>query len=243
MTRTPAQAVAWANGQFTGWGGRCLQFVRTAYAVPARHINARTAWAKAEGRHTSMVGAYIGAPVFLSHPKSVHGHVALWLGSGNIRTTNSSTNRIHTDPIARWQSWGYTVQGWTETLNGVRLWTPPPPPPPRPSGDVTALQRAIRAKADGSWGPDTDKRLSAVREASAWRGGRFPHGVKFAQSVVGTPADGSWGPKSVAAHDATVKAVQRALSGLGYYTGPADGLWQAGTDQAYAKARAALKRG
>jgi hypothetical protein len=125
MTRTPEQAIAWALGTQKGYAGMCLYFVRSAFGVPARYSAARTAWQQAARRHPTTDRAAIprGVPVFLDHPKSTYGHVALALGDGRIRTTNSATGLIHTHDITLWQSWGYSLLGWTEDLNGVDVAT------------------------------------------------------------------------------------------------------------------------
>ena len=88
------------------------------------------------------------------------------------------------------------------------------------------LQKAIRAKVDGLLGPDSRKRVDAVRRSSTYGGRKFPYGVAYAQSVVGTPADGSWGAKSVTAHDRTVSAIQLALGVT------VDSVWGKSTDSA-----------
>lgn len=102
--------------------------------------------------------------------------------------------------------------------------------------DPLALQRAVRAAADGVWGPDTEKRFEALRMASKWGRWTFPHGVEFAQGVVGARKDGKWGTNSGLAHDATVKNVQLALG-----VKP-DGIWGPESESAYQRARAALKK-
>lgn len=102
--------------------------------------------------------------------------------------------------------------------------------------DLLALQRALRAVPDGIWGPDTEKRFEALRMASKWGRWKFPHGVEFAQGVVGARKDGKWGTNSGLAHDATVKNVQLALG-----VKP-DGIWGSESESAYQRARAALKK-
>lgn len=114
---------------------------------------------------------------------------------------------------------------------------PPAAPAPKARPDVTQLQRSVRAAVDNSWGPDTDKRLDALRSSSGWGGQKFPYGVHFAQSVVGTAQDGSWGPKSVRAHDATVVAVQAAIQQMGFDPGPIDGKWGPSSEAAFQSAR------
>lgn len=74
--------------------------------------------------------------------------------------------------------------------------------------DCTWLQRIVGANPDNIWGPDTEKRINAVRMAAKYFGRKFPYGVAYTQRVVGTTADGSWGKNSIAAHDRVVKKIQ-----------------------------------
>ena len=108
--------------------------------------------------------------------------------------------------------------------------------------DVRGIQKAVKAAQDNVWGPDTEKRVNAVRMASAWSGYQFPYGVAYAQGVVGTATDGSWGPKSRAAHDACVIKIQKALNELGYGL-VVDGIWGPNTDAASKSARDRAQRG
>ncbi len=111
-------------------------------------------------------------------------------------------------------------------------------PKPRPKKiNIRPLQKALRTWRDNIWGPDTDKRYVALREASLYFGTDFPYGVKFAQSVVGTKVDGVWGPKSRRAHDKAVKKVQRALRKLGLYSARIDGVYGRLTDSGMKLAR------
>lgn len=103
--------------------------------------------------------------------------------------------------------------------------------------DIRTLQAAVRAAQDNSWGPDTDKRLRVVMASSAYAGRKFPFGIKYTQSVVGTRQDGYWGKNSIAAHDKTVTAVQKALKDLGYYKGEIDAHWGPLLTKAYTEAR------
>lgn len=108
-------------------------------------------------------------------------------------------------------------------------------PTAKPS--IKALQTAVGAVPDNSWGPDTDKRLRVVMASSAYAGRKFPLGIKYTQSVVKTKQDGFWGKNSIAAHDRTVTAVQHALKDLGYYKGEIDALWGPQLTAAYNAAR------
>jgi hypothetical protein len=110
-----------------------------------------------------------------------------------------------------------------------------------PAGDrkVQLCQNAVHfplKQRDNLWGADTEKRLESVRAASAFKGGKFPHGVKFTQKCVGVTEDGEWGEKSRAAHDKTVMELQTQLGVK------ADGIWGAKTDRAYLALRKDKKR-
>lgn len=120
--------------------------------------------------------------------------------------------------------------------------TPTPAPQPAQRLDVRGLQAAVGAAQDNSWGPDTDKRLEAVRQSSGRHGEKFPFGVKFAQEVVRTKVDGDWGRNSVKAHDEAVKRIQAALRDMGLYRSSIDGNWGPATEDAYLQARSNAKR-
>lgn len=189
---TPASAVEKSLSIKTGYGGLCLKFVRTCYGIPAKHASAKAAWANARVRHVTSDPNKIpvGAPIFLSHPKSKYGHVAIYLGNGLMRTTNSSTNRIHSDSIKKWIEWGYKVDGWTEDLNGVTInglkvpatpdnyrWLKRGAKGPR----VGKLQRGLnqvfplysRLVVDESFGPNTEKTVKEFQR----RAGLVPDGI------------------------------------------------------------------
>lgn len=102
--------------------------------------------------------------------------------------------------------------------------------------DITGVQAAVRAVQDNIWGPDTDKRVDAVRKASRWGGVKFPYGVRYTQQVVGTTADNIWGPNSRAAHDRTVKAIQAAVGAT------PDCVWGNETESKVQAAKAAARR-
>jgi hypothetical protein len=78
-------------------------------------------------------------------------------------------------------------------------------------GNITEIQRILGAVQDNILGIDTEKRMCAIIKASKWGGKEFPWGIPYTQQVVGTVPDGIWGDASMAAHDRTVEALQRAL--------------------------------
>lgn len=123
MVNTPAQAVAKANGITSGYAGMCLAFVQDCYDARAVEPSAQSAWEHSGGRHAlsnlGQLGSVpMGAPLYMTDGNP-YGHVALYLGGGLMRTTNSATGLIHTDPVSLWvNSYGYRLQGWTEDIEG-----------------------------------------------------------------------------------------------------------------------------
>lgn len=90
--------------------------------------------------------------------------------------------------------------------------------------DITSIQHHVGADEDNVCGPDTRRRVDAVRQASDWGGNRFPYGVQFAQNCVGADEDGVWGDQSLRFHDITVGQVQEDVGAT------VDGIWGSETD-------------
>jgi len=102
---------------------------------------------------------------------------------------------------------------------------PTKPKPGKPSFDGRPLQRAVEAADDNVNGPDTRRRINAVRQASRWGGNDFPYGVDYTQKIVDTPADNVWGDNSAAAHDRKVDEIQRIVGAR------RTGVWNAETEK------------
>lgn len=135
------------------------------------------------------------------------------------------------------KQYGLEVDGLPGPATNKKLLSEIDKKTPPAKSSITSLQKAVRAATDNSWGADTDKRLRVVMSSSQYAGRKFPFGVKYTQSVVGTKQDGFWGKNSIAAHDKTVIDIQKALKELGYYKGEIDGLWGPLLTQAYTAAR------
>lgn len=127
----------------------CLQFVRMAFDLPAVFPDAGTAWDRAELKHRTTDPNTIprGVPVFWELP-SVADHVALSLGGG-LCLSNDVKRRGRID-VVRIDSirtaWGAQLLGWTEDLNGARVWTPKPKAPPAPPAPVETNVSRARAQ-------------------------------------------------------------------------------------------------
>ena len=134
-TRTGTKAIAWAKTQTTqpsrSWHNLCLMFTRSCFGVAAREPNAKRAWETAKHRHATTNAAAIpaGVPVFWK-TKTVNWHVAISIGGGYCYSSDiggkGKIGRIGITDLSR--RWGATLLGWTEDLNGVRVYTPPAKP-------------------------------------------------------------------------------------------------------------------
>lgn len=158
---------------------------------------------------------------------------------GNTNTDGSRTGGKVMRKVRSTHNWSFYMPDYSEPTP-----TPKPPPPPVIVGGVSVkrLQAAIRATADGQWGPITDKHMDALRLSSGYHGGKHPHGVKFTQKVVGTKQDGIWGPASIASHRSTTLAFQIALKAARFDPMRIDGIWGPNTERAYKAARSKYRR-
>ena len=133
-TRTGTKAIAWAKAQVSdptrNWHNLCLMFVRSCYGVAAREPNAKRAWETAKHRHATTNAAAIpaGVPVWWN-TKTTNDHVAISAGNGMCYSTDVPRGKVGligiTDLSRRW---GATLLGWSEDINGVRVYTPPAKP-------------------------------------------------------------------------------------------------------------------
>ena len=166
-TRTPTQAIAFARDESKGptrnWNNLCLQFVRTCYRVPPREPNARLGWANAKKRHKTSNAASIpaGVPVWWN-TKTTNDHVAISAGNGMCYSTDVPRGKVGLIGINDLSKrWGATLLGWSEDINGVRVYTPPAKPKPPAKKSVAQLAAEVIA---GKWGNGATrkKRLTAA---------------------------------------------------------------------------------
>lgn len=132
--------------------------------------------------------------------------------------------------IGEFWHWEYTA------ANDRSVNDPMPKPIAVTTADIKDMQRAVHTTPDGMWGPATDKATIAVREASAWGHRQFPWGYATVQRAMGRTPSGRWGPKDLAAHDATVKAMQRVLGVQD------DGIWGQKTEARFQRFRTAARK-
>lgn len=118
------QAIGWTILQRDFPTRTCLYFARIALQVPRRFPTAMSAWVHARYRHrTSIWSIPPGVPVF-TKGASAAGHIAISLGNGWVRSTDWPRDGLVGDVqlttlLAKWR---HRYLGWSEDLNGVRVW-------------------------------------------------------------------------------------------------------------------------
>jgi hypothetical protein len=128
--RSPAQALAYAHSQSqrgTYWGiGYCLKFVHSCFNAGARYGTASIAYSHTRYRHTSTPPA--GVPVWWTGGSHGYGHVAMSAGGGYVYSTDVyRAGRVDRARISHITSaWGLHYRGWSEDINGVRVYHPGP---------------------------------------------------------------------------------------------------------------------
>lgn len=123
MTRGPDESVpiALSYGHYYP-SGMCLNFVWTCIESPVSHglPDANAAWAGAENIHTDR-DPPAGAPVYWGGGQ--HGHIALSLGDGKVRSTDwpgkEQVGTVSIDQIT--SAWGIPYRGWSTDYDGTPI--------------------------------------------------------------------------------------------------------------------------
>jgi hypothetical protein len=142
MTKTPEQAIEAARRQSNRGpsfaAGMCLQRVRLCFGVGSGALDATKAWEAADHKHRTTTTRDIprGVPIFWTGGSGGHGHIAISTGNGRCISTDIHRRGFFDEvPITEInRRWGSSLrfQGWTEDINGVRVWSPPAPPRTEP---------------------------------------------------------------------------------------------------------------
>lgn len=144
------QAVANALNSTTNKVGMCAQWTRERFAIPALgdfdrdgDADAVDMWQACALKHYADVEPVppAGVPVFWSGGSRGHGHAAVSLGGGMVRSTDAWTaGLVGTVPLSEiGRRWGMHYLGWTEDLYGHEI--------PDPEGDLRRARQAKLAKA------------------------------------------------------------------------------------------------
>jgi hypothetical protein len=204
------KAIEWARKHLRWPAGYCLQWVRMCFDVAARYYDANEGWRNAQYKHRTSSGQHCprGVPVWWTN--STHGHVALSVGDGYCINTDAGgagvCARVKIDDLTR--RWGLRFEGWSEDINGVRVYNPKAGEPAagwervRPSAvqlgkrnkDVEVVARRLVAKLGDKHGMDLSDRWKDYfgrRKQAAYREWQERLGFD------GPDADGIPGPYSL----------------------------------------------
>ncbi len=114
MAFTAAVAARNAENDRVNTPGMCQQQTRIWAGISARYPDAITAWRNTNDRHPGNRDAPRGSFVFWTGGSSGHGHVAMSLGGGNIRSTDAGgRGRVATIDLG-WieRNWHMPYGGW-----------------------------------------------------------------------------------------------------------------------------------
>lgn len=110
----------------TSEAGMCLREVRECFGVGPGASDAIGAWNAAEHKHHETDPHKIprGVPVFWAGGSAGHGHIAISTGFAKCWSTDIRRSGFFDRvPITEiHEKWGLTLLGWTEDLNGVRVY-------------------------------------------------------------------------------------------------------------------------
>lgn len=239
--------MAWFLGAYSGVGGKNLGIYNCR---PVR--GGLTTSLHGEGRAVDF-GCPIGNPWMQALVDQLVAHSAelgiqciiynrqIWSSAqpaaGWRKYTGVASHTDHAHIELTWASARTLTVAHISAILGGRK--PAPSPVVVASQAVIATQRALNfvpklGEVDGIWGGQTERGVNTIREAI---NGRFPYGVKEAQTRVGVAADGAWGPRSKAALKQTIRELQAAWGAR------VDGQWGPNTEARWKANKAAYFRG
>jgi hypothetical protein len=118
-----AETVAAAKASTYNVPGQCLGWSREQADIPSRYTDAATAWEHAHGRHAGDANPPKGAAVYWLGGSGGHGHIAISLGHGLVRSSDAGgSGVVATVPLRRLtREWHLTYVGWADSINGYRI--------------------------------------------------------------------------------------------------------------------------
>lgn len=123
MANSASKALSIFNSWTYNEPGMCLKETRSAYAIGSKYGNATEAWNATKHKHSGDTTPPVGAPVWWTGGSKGYGHVAIYAGNGNVRSTDAGgSGKMGTKPLSWFASaWGLKYAGWSEDLNGVMI--------------------------------------------------------------------------------------------------------------------------
>lgn len=129
---TPAEAIAEAMAATTNEVGMCQKVTREWFNAPSAgdqdqdgDFDAVDGWLSEplEARHPNDRTPRIGYPVSYAGGANGHGHRAIYIGNGLIRSTDAPLRgRVGTVELGYPERyWGHRYLGWSETIDGLKI--------------------------------------------------------------------------------------------------------------------------
>lgn len=184
MVRNREEAAKAAEADKTNDPGMCQQQTRLWLLGPSAgdrdqdgDADAVDGWKSepADARHPGDRRPPRGTPVSWAGGRRGHGHRALSLGNGLIRSTDAGSGGLagHVGTVSLdWveNNWGMQYLGWSETITGIMIPGAPPEEPPKPTRlsnfhaqrPFYDLNKLVRAQKDGRDDVDIDKILRKI---------------------------------------------------------------------------------
>ncbi|MEX0427681.1 hypothetical protein AB3X52_08625 [Nocardioides sp. DS6] len=118
-----AQTVAAAMSSTVNVPGQCLAWSREQAGIPSKYADATSAWDHATGRHPDSADPPRGAAVYWTGGSSGHGHIAISLGDGQVRSSDAGgTGQVATVSIRHLSlEWNLQYAGWANSINGYTI--------------------------------------------------------------------------------------------------------------------------
>src|SRR5262245_48884821 len=135
-----------AENDRTNDPGMCQQQTRIWAGISAKYPDAITAWRNTNDRHPGNRNPPRGSFVFWSGGSSGHGHVAMSLGGGKVRSTDAGgRGRVATVELG-WveRNWDQHYEGWSWDNNEQTVIHSTPKPPKPKDGPNPNIEKAIK---------------------------------------------------------------------------------------------------
>lgn len=123
MVRNAQETASNAERSTSNDVGMCLQWSRERAAIASKYPDAATAWKNARNRHPGDRNPPRGAMVYWTGGSKGYGHIAVSLGGGKIRSSDSGGSGVPATVGIDWptQHWGMPYAGWADNVNSVTI--------------------------------------------------------------------------------------------------------------------------
>lgn len=123
MVRNAEQTASSAEQSTSNPPGYCLQWSRERASIGALQPDAATAWQHAFNRHPGNRKPPRGAMVYWLGGSHGYGHIAVSLGNGKVRSTDSGGSGRPATVDLGWPEahWGLSYAGWADNVNDVAI--------------------------------------------------------------------------------------------------------------------------